>query len=182
MSKLNQLTSAINEQAANVVATLGELDVAAGKAADGIKTAMQTMVDAAAASGLKKDKAAVTAFGKLVREAEAFLDAVAEGMLEQKTVTEYAQGAMRAFFHGVEWSPRLKNDSEMALPWGKTAKGGTATPAGSVKSTDRAALDATACKFLQQARLLGLTELAADVLDLLIDRLDGFKEPADAAM
>jgi hypothetical protein len=140
------------------------------------------MVDAAATAGLERTESAVKAFGKLVRDAESFVDAVAVGGVESKTITEYAQGAMRAHFHGVEWTPRLKNDSAMALPWGKAGKGATAaTPnGGKVTSTDRAELDKTAVKLLAQARALGLTGLAADLLDVLLEGLDGFKEPKAA--
>jgi hypothetical protein len=53
----------------------------------------------------------------------------------------------------------------------------TATPkAGAVKTTDRAALDATLSKALAQARLLGLDSFAAEILDMCIESLDGFTE------
>ena len=47
---------------------------------------------------------------------------------------------------------------------------------GKVESTDRAALDKTLSKALHQARLLGLTEFAAVMLDHCVDCLDEFKE------
>jgi hypothetical protein len=47
---------------------------------------------------------------------------------------------------------------------------------GAVQSTTRAELDKTFCKALAQARLLGLKDFAADLLDMLHDRLDGFEE------
>jgi hypothetical protein len=47
---------------------------------------------------------------------------------------------------------------------------------GKVEVTDRAALDKTLSKALHQARLLGLTEFAAIILDHCIDSLDDFKE------
>lgn len=48
--------------------------------------------------------------------------------------------------------------------------------AGEVKSTTREALDKTLSKAIAQARLLGLTEFAAEMLDLCIESLDGFTE------
>lgn len=56
------------------------------------------------------------------------------------------------------------------------AKSKSDKSAGAVKSTTREALDKTLTKAMQQARLLGLTEFAAEVLDLCIESLDGFKE------
>ena len=50
---------------------------------------------------------------------------------------------------------------------------------GKVESTDRAALDETIFKALKQARLLGLTSFAAELVDLCAESLDGFEEPAD---
>ena len=58
----------------------------------------------------------------------------------------------------------------------KPAKSTDDKKAGAVKSTTREALDKTLSKAMQQARLLGLTEFAAEVLDLCIESLDGFKE------
>ena len=45
-----------------------------------------------------------------------------------------------------------------------------------VTKIDRAELDKTLSKALAQCRALGLSELAADILDLALERLDGFKE------
>lgn len=47
---------------------------------------------------------------------------------------------------------------------------------GNVESTDRAALDKTLSKALKQARLLGLLEFAAVLLDHCVESLDEFKE------
>lgn len=47
---------------------------------------------------------------------------------------------------------------------------------GKVEVTDRAALDQTLSKALKQARLLGLLEFAAVMLDHCIESLDEFKE------
>lgn len=153
------------------------LDTASAKTRDVVNYAMQSYIDKCAAAGLSKTEADVTRLGKMIRESQTVLDIVAVGAMEKKTFTEYAQSAMRAFFHGVPFSASLKNDKGMGLPWGG-AKGGDKKPnkAGPSTETTRAALDKTLSKALEQARLLGLTEFAAEMLDLCIDRLDSFKE------
>ena len=112
---------------------------------------------------------------KEIRECETVLNIVASGAMEKTTFTEYAQSAARALHFGIEFSPSLKNNDAYKLPWSKKTAN-KSKGAGPVQSTDRAALDKTISKALAQMRLLGLTELAADTLDLMIDRLDGFTE------
>ena len=169
-----------DHHARKVLGALKEFDAASAKASRNISMAYQVYLDTQV--DLPKDQASVTALGKAMREAPAFRDAIGLGLIERKTVTEYAQSAMRAFYWGVEFAPSLKNDPSMALPWTASAKSGTAEKAGPVKSTTREALDATLCKALAQARLLGLTEFAACVLDVCLERLDGFKEPEAAKL
>jgi hypothetical protein len=153
------------------------LDNASAKTRDVVNFTMQAYIDQCNKAGLSKTEADVTRLGKTIRESQAVLDIVASGTMEKKTFTEYAQSAMRAFFHGVPFNAALKNDKSMGLPWGG-AKGGDKKPskAGPSTETTRAALDKTLSKALEQARALGLTEFAADMLDLCIDRLDSFKE------
>jgi len=122
-----------------------------------------------------KDKASCNAMGKEIRECEAVQDLIALGAMEKKTFTEYAQSAMRALHWGVPFNAALKNDPAYALPWGK-AKPKDTTKAGKVTSTSREDLDKTLSKAIAQARMLGLTELAADILDVCLESLDGFKE------
>jgi hypothetical protein len=178
--------------------TEAKLSKALSAAADAVQVTMQSYVDACLGAGLPKTedgckaigKAIVGAMAEVIRENlpstagvskkdAANMDLPALWTLSpipKKTITEYAQGAQRAFFHGVPWSPRLKNDPDKGLPWGK-AKGsaGSAGTAGKVESTDRAALDATLSKALRQARMLGLGGFAADMEALCADCLDGFK-------
>lgn len=153
------------------------LDNASAKTRDVVNYTMQSYIDKCATAGLGKTEADVNRLGKMIRESQAVLDIVALGAMEKKTFTEYAQSAMRAFYHGVPFSASLKNDKNMGLPWGG-AKGGDkkTTKAGPSTETTRAALDKTLSKALGQARALGLNEFAAEVLDLCLDRLDGFKE------
>ena len=140
-----------------------------------VNATMQAYIDQCNKAGLGKDKADVDRLGKMIRDSQVVLDIVALGAMPRKTFTEYAQSAMRAFFHGVPFYASLKNDKNMGLPWGG-AKGDKKNASGTVVSTTREALDKTLCKALEQARLLGLTEFAAEMLDLCIDRLDSFKE------
>ena len=116
---LQALMDTVNFNASLLIGALAEFDMAGATLASANKATVQSMVDAATKAGVKKEQGAVEWFGRTIRECEAFVDAVAEGMIEKKTVTEYAQGAMRAFYHGTEWTPRTKNDPAMALPWGK---------------------------------------------------------------
>jgi hypothetical protein len=50
---------------------------------------------------------------------------------------------------------------------------------GKVETTDRAALDQTLSKALKQARLLGLLDFAAVLLDHCIESLDDFSEATE---
>lgn len=182
--KIEQLFTVAAEAAHDWLEAAVAADKAASKASEHLAAFITRTVDACHAAGVTKDKKGCDFVATLVTGNQPVVDAIAEGLLEAKTVTEYAQGAKRAFFHGVAWQASLKNNPAMALPFGKASKSaGTvaaAPTAGKIKSTSRADLDATACKLLAQARMLGLNDLAADILDLLIDRLDGFSEPAPA--
>ena len=169
---------AFNAHATAIFQAYRDLDRASAKFSAAVSRTMNQYVDACrVAPDMAKDEASCKALQKAIREAEPFVKMVADCRIEKKTITEYAQGAARAFFYGVEWTPTLKNDPAMALPWSKQSKGDSAAKAGKVTSTSRQDLDATISKALQQARTLGLTGFAADMLDLAIEALDGFKEP-----
>lgn len=176
MSQLN-----LNPHAKSVVSALEHFDKATSKCTAQITMAFQLMCDTASVAGVKRDEPSIKAFMSEIRNTEAFLDAVAVGMLESKTVTEYAQSAGRAYFYNIPFAPDLKNKPEHALPWSKAGKGkkhgAEAGEAGKVQTTDRAELDKTACKLLAQCRMLGLNGLAADLLDVLVAGLDNFAEP-----
>ncbi len=170
---------AFNAHAANIVREYGKFDRASANFADQLSRTMNAYVDACrVAPGMDKGKESCAAMQKAIKNADAFVRAVADGLLESKTITEYAQGAARALHYGVEWTANLKNDPTKALPWGKAGKGG-ASKAGKVTSTSREDLDKTLSKAIAQARMLGLTEFAAQVLDVAIESLDGFKETAE---
>jgi len=144
-----------------------------------VTTTIQQFLDACAMAGVARNEEGVEWLKEEIRTSQGALDAIAIGLVERKTFTEYANGAGRAYYWNVAYYPDLKNVPEYKLPWtkgGKAGKSASAGKAGKVESTDRSALDATASKFLKQARMLGLNELAADVLDVLLERLEGFKE------
>lgn len=149
-------------------------DIASAKLSAVVLETMQAFIDSC--GDLPRDKKGCDALGKAIRDCETVKGFTESGFMERKTFTEYAQSAMRAHFHGVPFSPALKNDKSMGLPWGKVSGKDGATSSGAMVSTSREALDKTICKALQQMRLLGLTELAANTLDLMIDSLDNFSE------
>ena len=171
---------AFNPFALAIVKSYGKFDKAASNFADQLSRTMNAYVDACrVAPGVGKDQESCKAVQKAIKNADAFVRAVSDGLLESKTVTEYAQGAARALHYGIEWTANLKNDPTKALPWGKAGKGGGAGKAGAVTSTSREDLDKTLSKAIAQARILGLTEFAAQVLDVAIESLDGFKETTE---
>ena len=149
-------------------------DKAQDKLSAVVCTTMQKFVDTWAVQ-VGKDEKACKALGKAIRESQVVIDAVATGQMEKRTFTEYAQSAMRALHYGVEFTPALKNDAEKILPFSKKATPATAK-AGKVTSTTREELDKTISKAIAQARMIKQGNFAAELVDLCIEYLDGFKE------
>lgn len=108
-------------------------------------------------------------------QVKAMFDGIVEaGHLEKSTAATYQSCFWIAFEQGCEWAPDLANKKSANKQAGESS---AATPkSGKVTETTRAELDKTFCKALAQARLLGLKDFAADLLDMLHDRLDGFEE------
>jgi hypothetical protein len=156
-----------------IIAAQTAADKVAVKTSDAIVMAIQKHLDACAVAGVPRDLPGVNAIGKGIRECQVFLDSVATGFFERKTITEYAQGAMRAYFHNTAFTASLKNDPTYKIP----AKDGS-VKAGAVSTTTVAAFHKTLIKALQQARMLGLEEQAADLLDFCLESFDGFSETA----
>jgi hypothetical protein len=175
MSVQNTTAISFDTFAKTIVGEYKKFDKAQTKLSTTVETTMQKFVDYVAVT-LGRDEKACKALQSAIRDSQIVIDNVALGIFEKKTFTEYAQSAARALHYNVPFTAALKNDDSKKLPWSK--KGGTtATPkAGKVIKTDRAELDKTISKALAQCRALGLTDLAADMLDLCLDRLDGFKE------
>jgi calcineurin-like phosphoesterase len=157
-----------------IVRTLDKADQAYIKATGAIASIMQQYVDHWFLTN-GRDKASVKALGESIRNSQAVIDLAAKGACEKKTFTEYAQSAMRALHWNVPFEASLKNKPEFALPGGK-AKTSDVGKAGPVTSITRDAADKTLSKALAQYRALGLTEFAANLLDVALDSLEGFKE------
>ena len=104
-------------------------------------------------------------------EVKALFDGLVEkGFISKSSGASYQSAFWIAFEQGIPFQRDLNNKKENA---GES----TATPkSGKVTSTSRTDLDKTLSKAIQQARMLGLTEFAADLLDQCLDSLDGFKE------
>jgi len=149
-------------------------DAQAVKSISAIQTAIQQFIDQWSLVN-DKGKASCDAMGKEIRGCETVQNFVASGAFEKKTFTEYAQSAMRALHWGVPFNAALKNNPEYALPWSKGTSKDT-TKAGKVTSTSRDELDKTLSKAIAQARILKLNGFVADLTDLCLDALDGFKE------
>jgi hypothetical protein len=110
-------------------------------------------------------------------QVKAMFDAIVEaGHLESATGKSYQTAFWIAFQTGVAWSSDLNNKKTADKQADKQASEASPKASGAVQSTSRADLDKTLSKAMAQARLLGLTEFAAELVDLCIDRLDGFTE------
>lgn len=157
--------------AKQIITAQKAFDKVAVKAGEQISRAMQMHLDTCAAQSVPRDLAGVTALGKAIRECQVFIDAIAIGTFEKKTITEYAQSAMRAYFHNVPYAASLKNDAAYKIP-GKDG----ATKSGSVRTTDNEAAFKTARKLLEQLRMLKRDDCASDVLDAMLEGFDGFSE------
>jgi hypothetical protein len=105
---------------------------------------------------------------------EMFDAIAAAGYISKSSAASYQSAFWIAFEQGIEFSRDLNNKKDKA-DGGDT--GGAKPPVtGGVTSTSRTDLDKTLTKALAQARLLGLTDFAADLLDMCLDRLDNFQE------
>jgi hypothetical protein len=94
---------------------------------------------------------------------------VEKGFISKASGAQYQSCFWIAFETGVEFSRDLVNK--------KSEDKKESTPkAGKVTSTSRTDLDKTLSKAIAQARMLGLTDFAAEMLDLCIESLDDFKE------
>jgi hypothetical protein len=105
---------------------------------------------------------------------KAMFDAIAEaGHVSKSSAASYQSAFWIAFEQGIPFQRDLNNKPKSE--GGDT--GGTKPPVtGGVVSTSRTDLDKTLTKALAQARLLGLTDFAADLLDMCLDRLSDFQE------
>jgi hypothetical protein len=107
---------------------------------------------------------------------KAMFDAIVEkGFISKSSGASYQSAYWIAFEQGIEFQRDLNNKKDKAE--GESGEAKTSTKAsGAVQSTSRTDLDKTLSKAMAQARLLGLLDFAADLVDLCQDRLDGFEE------
>ena len=104
---------------------------------------------------------------------KAMFDAIVEkGFISKSSGASYQSAFWIAFEQGVEFQRDLNNKKDKPEGEAKTS----AKASGAVQSTSRKDLDKTLSKALAQARLLGLLNFAAELVDLCQDRLDGFEE------
>lgn len=166
-----KLTAAVVTLFVGKVADLrAKQDVAIQKVVD----AMRLACDVPVAEFLKGNSKTNPARAQI---AAMFTEITEAGGLSKAAGPNYATSFWIAFEKNIPFERTLYEAGRKA----KAAKAGDAKPAakaGAVKTTDRAALDATICKMLQQARLLGLDGFAAEILDVCLERLDGFAEVA----
>jgi hypothetical protein len=104
------------------------------------------------------------------REVKEMFDAIVSPTCSKSSAASYQSAFWIAFEQGIAFQRDLNNKKENA---GESV----ATPkSGKVTSTSRTDLDKTLSKALAQARMLGLTEFAATILDHCLESLEGFKE------
>jgi hypothetical protein len=104
------------------------------------------------------------------REIKELFDAIVSPTCSKSSAASYQSAFWIAFEQGIAFQRDLNNKKENAGEKSSEPKSGKVT------STSRTDLDKTLSKALAQARMLGLTEFAADILDLCIESLDDFKE------
>ena len=121
-----------------IVDALESSDRAATTYASVLSEQIDAYISACYDAGYEKNEVDASWVKYEIVNCPAFVDAIASGLLLEKTVNEYGNGAMRAFFHGVPWSASLKNDPSFKLPWVK-AKPGRAPKAGKPANVSNAA-------------------------------------------
>lgn len=186
MAKSVKVFPSFEGRATAIKGALENLDIASSICADVIRASMQGYIDEVFLATGKRDQATCTMLGKAIRESEVMEQMVMDMLIEKTTITNYAQGAMRALHFNLDWAPRLFMDAERKLPWSKKpatekaegTKGSSTdvTKAGKVTTTTRAEADKTLSKAFAQYRMIGMNEFVANMLDLALESLDGFKE------
>ena len=172
----NVIALSFDKPATKIIGAYKSFDGAQAKLGTVVSTEFQSFIDSWSIAN-DRGQESCKALQKAIVDCDAVVNIVASGAMLRKTFVEYAQSAARALHFGIAFEASLKNNDAYKLPWSKSASAKSDPKvSGTVQSTSRDALDKTISKALAQMRILGLTELAADTLDLMIDRLDGFKE------
>ena len=172
-------TVSFNTFGSTIITATTAADKAAGKARDIVAQAFAQYMDACVVAGVTRDEEGVKAIGEEVRTCQVFIDAVAVGLIEKNTVTNYAQAAMRAYFHDVAWYASAFLSEEKgglpALPWSKGAAKGGKARVGTVERTNNKALLDTIRKAIEQAVILNRLETKGGLIDLACEIDPDFK-------
>lgn len=183
-----QVSSAsISAATRTIVSALRAKDRAEMKASDAIKVAMQQFVDMWFLSTADRTKASCDDMYDAIMKSRAVLDYCGDDSKKLQTFRNYAGGAKRALHFNVDWHSKLHQDSAFIPPWSKKTpaaekatgtKGSKTDPvkAGKVTTTTRAEADKTLSKAFAQYRMIGMNEFVANMLDLALESLEGFKE------
>ena len=160
--------------ASAIVKATTTADRANEKMRDAIVVSMQQYVDVCFQSNGRTEHSC-KALQAGIKDSETANNAVAMGLMEAKTFTEYAQSAARALHWNIPFLPSLKNNTELALPWSKKSTG--ANPkSGKVETTNDKALIETLVKARTQAKLVNRLEVAGMILDAILEIDADYKE------
>jgi hypothetical protein len=172
MSVINQaIVNAVVKSFEGEAKAIAKARTAQDKAIQAALDAMVIACDKPKALFLKGNAKTNEARGQI----KAMFDAIVEkGFISKSSGASYQSAFWIAFEQGVEFKRDLNNKAK--TEGDSTPTSTKPTKSGEVLCTSRKDLDKTLSKALAQARLLGLTDFAAEVLDLCIDRLDGFEE------
>ena len=186
MAKSVKVFPSFEGRATAIKGALENLDIASSICADVIRASMQGYIDEVFLATGKRDQATCTMLGKAIRESEVMEQMVMDMIIEKTTISNYAQGAMRALHFNLEWAPRLFMDADRKLPWSKKpaaekAEGtkGSSTDvrkAGKVTTTTDAELLDTLRKAIQQARILNRHLTVGILIDAAQELDPEFKE------
>jgi hypothetical protein len=171
MSVINQsLVAAVVRSFEGEAKAIAKARTAQDKAIQAALDAMIIAADKPKAEFMKGNAKTNEARGQI----KAMFDAIVEkGFISKSSGASYQSAFWIAFESGVEFQRDLNNKKDTS----ESGEAKTSTKAsGAVQSTSRTDLDKTLSKAMAQARLLGLLDFAADLVDLCQDRLDGFKE------
>jgi hypothetical protein len=170
MSVINQsLISAVIKSFEGEAKAIAKARVSQDQAIQGALDAMLIACDKPKALFMKGNAKTNEARGQI----KAMFDAICEkGFISKSSAASYQSAFWIAFEQGIEFKRDLNNKKDK--PEGEVKA--SAKASGAVQSTSRTDLDKTLSKAMAQARLLGLTEFAAELVDLCVDCLDGFKE------
>lgn len=172
MSVINtSIVNAVIKSFEGEAKAIAKARTAQDKAIQGALDAMFIACDKPKAEFLKGNAKTNAARGQI----KAMFDAIVEkGFISKSSGASYQSAFWIAFEQGIEFSRDLNNKKSEAKGEGEAKT--SAKASGAVQSTSRTDLDKTLSKAMAQARLLGLLDFAADLVDLCQDRLDGFTE------